>query len=232
MKTLLFLPLLAATCFGLPAFTQAAVIDLFTGSPQEWVATTPVGGDRVSTDPVPLTNSLFETRTLVLAYGAQKISIRDGVLRYETLRVTPEPLPGVNDRGYLKVTYSSDRPVNLLAGGATAFAIDFLDFKALPPYGSWVEIATANGDSDNGDLPYFRSSSTFPTRVIVPFSRFPQLDLTAVQEVTLDLSRMVPGTSFTITGFSTVPEPSPTALASALCAFVCAFRRRSKPENI
>lgn len=233
MKTLTSFSLFAATFFGLPAFTQAAVIDLFTSSPQEWVAPTPVGADRVSMDPVPLTSSLFETRTLAMEYGAQKISIQDGVLRYETLTVIPSPAPGVNDRGYLTVTYSSDRPVNLLTGGATAFAIDFADFNWVPPIGFWLRISDSSGKDDfSRTEPAFGSSTAFPARLIIPFSEYPDVDLTAVQAVTLNMHRMLPGTSFTITGLSTVPEPSPTVLASVFCAFICAFRRRSNPEKI
>lgn len=226
MKTHLSHALFVSVLTGLSAPASAAVIDLFTSSPQEWVASEPVGNTPVSTAPVPLTDSLFENRTLSFFDGAQQVSILNGALRYQTLEATA---PGslFEENGYLTVSYTAASPINLLKGGDTAFAIDFQDFTGPPPYlfGVGIIVPGLSGYSLIS-VPEFETSASFPTRVIIPFSRFSGTDLSAVQAVLLDAGRLRPGTSFTLTGFSTVPEPSTTALFTTLGACSCTFRRR------
>jgi hypothetical protein len=194
-----------------------AVIDLFYNSPQS-VEKTTLGLKSVESTAV-LEGNLFPSRRIVLGYGTQQATVSDGMLSYE-VTAHPSATPLSNTHGYLNLEYSSDQPVNLLGRGDTAFVVRFNSFHAEYPY--VLNFYVSNFYTLNRDSYPLRLTQS--GEVIIPFSVFGSVDLTAVTFLGVDAARMAVGTSFVISSITTIPEPSGASLL--LVSIMGTSRRR------
>lgn len=230
MTTPTFKPLLSAVFLFLLTVRQvpAAVIDLFTDGPQTaGITAQPTRDNR---NAIPLTDSLFESRSLYVGYNTERASIQNRALTYELPLnpITPD------DRGYFGLNYTSSTPVDLLGDGATAFLVKFEFFEATFPYslGFYVGDPGLQGSSYKFLIRDFSTGLVSSAEAVIPFSYFSKTDLTQVKFLGIDASRMPAGSSFVISSITTVPEPSVALLTSGF-AIVCLFhRRRNHPPAL
>jgi hypothetical protein len=200
----------------------AAVIDLFTDGPQTAGSSAQPTWD--NRNQIPLSDSLFEARSYYLRSRYGIGSIQDGRLTF----AEPGNPATSDERSYLGVNYTSSTPVYLLGDGATAFLIKFEFFAATYPYSLRFYVGDPRlqepfGSFGIGD---FSSGEASSGEVLIPFSFFTRTDLTQVQYLGIDASRMPAGTSFAISSITTVPEPTFPALASGLAVGLLLWRKR------
>lgn len=207
---------------------QGAVIDLFDEAPQAIEHTSPSFSQ--ITDRVSLSNSEFETRTLGLGRGNHRLSVNTSgpFLDYQAHG-------GPFTRNYFEITWSSSSPVDLLASGATAFRVSFLEEATYPRLPMWLEVSSPwerHNTSVTGSIwPGHEHDGTF--FFDISFSRYDRVDLTQVDSIVLRGARISEGTSFRLLSITTIPEPTSPVLGSlALLLFLTRRRRlagKSRP---
>lgn len=199
---------------------RSATIDTFIDGPQEVVRTSN-GEPRLTTaPPVALSNSKFTQRFLEVSYGAQRLAV-DSTLAELSYSVDDLGLSG-NARGYFELLYTSDTPVDLLAGGASAFSLLFESVGGV----DWFIDLRVTGSSGMDEVGFRLNDITPGTPLLIGFDQFPGVDLGEVTSLQLDSIRIPVGTGFVLQSITTVPEPGPLPLfAGGGCAVLLRRRR-------
>lgn len=135
-----------------------------------------------------------------------------------------------NSRGYLDLEYGFDSPlgIDLTADGDDQFEIELLSSSADLSSGLF------NLNLDTGIVPITADSVSFANQIqgfaggggtiMIPFSAFPNTDLTNVQSIQISLGRVKPGAELVFGGIRTTPEPATALLLSGALALL--IRRR------
>ncbi len=199
---------------------RSATIDTFIDGPQEVVRTSNGEPRLTTTPPVVLSNSPFTRRILEVSYGAQRLAV-DTTLAELSYSVDDLGLSG-NARGYFEVLYTSDTPVNLLAGGATSFALLFESVGEV----DWFIDLRVSGSSGTDEATFRLHDITPGTPLLIGFDQFPAVDLGEVTSLQLDSSRIPVGTSFVLKSITTVPEPGLLSLFATGFGALLLRRRR------
>jgi hypothetical protein len=103
--------------------------------------------------------------------------------------------------GYWTLKYGTTSPLNLdlLATGDTAFALAFEQLPYPTPITLWVS-------SPSSGFHYYSVPYQQSPLILVPFSKFPGVDFSSIDRITIDAIRMSRETR--LNGIYTVPEPS------------------------
>jgi hypothetical protein len=144
----------------------------------------------------------------------------------QQLTLTSDP----NFNGYLDLEYGFDTPlgVDLTADGADRFEIEMLSVSAD------VFPGLFKLNLDTGIIPIAADSVSFADQIfalaggsgtiVIPFSAFPNTDLTNVQSIQISMGRVKPGAELVFGGIRTTPEPATALLLSGALALL--IRRR------
>jgi hypothetical protein len=126
------LALLLSAAFTMAgSLVEAAVVDTFLTPPQTLVIGQPNGGAKVSSDPIELQSSLFETRRMVVSGGPQTLTVANGLVDYA---VHQKPGTLSKSIGYFNIRYATSTPLDLIGAGYDRIRITFEEsFSPWPP---------------------------------------------------------------------------------------------------
>jgi hypothetical protein len=149
-----------------------------------------------------------------------EISAATGEMRFKVLE----------DVGYFALSYTATAPhkFNLLADGDDAFLVEFSEIQNLDSGGLSIYL---NGWNAQASLLNGFSFDPNLRSVRVPFSKFRNVDLSAVDEIRIEGFRINSSTVISIDSFSTVPEPSGALLGGAAGLVILGSRSRRQNQS-